>query len=143
MRENRSGIREIQLQLDPVRAEEVAAALRPALGGEGDDLEKLLQKLFATTDQDFDLKYKLFYDVVAPRIRLYQVNVGETITIKAPSKSGYFSSINVKVYGFLRFKGIEKSGIAGMMSVIPPGTIQLSATAHLQPGDHGQAHRLP
>ncbi|MFT3914157.1 MAG: hypothetical protein QM704_08560 [Anaeromyxobacteraceae bacterium] len=118
VRENRSGIREIQLQLDPVRAEEVAAALRPALGGEGDDLEKLLQKLFATTDQDFDQKYKLFYDVVAPRIRLYQVNVGETITIKAPSKSGYFSSINVKVYGFLRFKGIEKSGIAGMMSVM-------------------------
>ena len=44
--------------------------------------------------------------------------VGETITIKAPSKSGYFNSINVKVYGFLRFKGIERSGIAGMMSVM-------------------------
>ena len=38
--------------------------------------------------------------------------------MKAPSKSGYFSSVNVKVYGFLQFKGIEKSGIAGMMSVM-------------------------
>jgi hypothetical protein len=40
------------------------------------------------------------------------------ITVKAPSKSGYFSSVNVKVYGFLQFRGIEKSGIAGMMSVM-------------------------
>ena len=34
---------------------------------------------------------------------------------RRPSKSGYFSSVNVKVYGFLQFKGIERSGIAGMM----------------------------
>jgi len=118
VRENRTGVREIQLQLDPVRAGEVVAGLAPAIGAEGDDLEKLLQKLFATTDADFDQKFRLFYEVVAPRVRLYQVNVGDTITIKAPSKSGYFSSVNVKVYGFLRFKGIEKSGIAGMMSVL-------------------------
>jgi len=119
VRENRTGINEIMLQLDPVKAEQVASELRSGLGAtEGETLEQLLQKLFATTDQDFDSKYKLFYDVVAPRIRLYQVNVGETITIKAPSKSGYFSSVNVKVYGFLRFKGIERSGIAGMMSVL-------------------------
>jgi ABC-type lipoprotein release transport system permease subunit len=119
VRENGSGLKEILLQLDPVRADEVAAELRRGLGApEGDGLEKLLQELFATTDQDLDRKHQLFYDVIAPRIRLYQVNVGETITIKAPSKSGYFSSVNVKVYGFLRFKGIERSGIAGMMSVL-------------------------
>jgi ABC-type antimicrobial peptide transport system permease subunit len=119
VRENGTGLREILLQLDPVRSDQVAAELRKGLGAtEGEDLEQLLKKLFATTDQDFDAKYKLFYDVIAPRIRLYQVNVGETITIKAPSKSGYFSSVNVKVYGFLRFKGIEKSNIAGMMSVM-------------------------
>jgi ABC-type lipoprotein release transport system permease subunit len=119
VRENGAGLREIMLQLDPVKSDEVAAELRKGLrAGEGEDLEKLLQRLFATTDQDFDEKYELFYRVIAPRIRLYQVNVGETITIKAPSKSGYFSSVNVKVYGFLRFKGIERSGIAGMMSVL-------------------------
>ena len=75
-------------------------------------------QLFQTTDQDFDAKYRLFYDVVAPRIRLYSINVGDTITIKAPSKSGYFNSVNVKVYGFIQFRDIEKSGIAGMMSVM-------------------------
>jgi len=123
VKDNGNGIREILLQLDPVQADEVAARLREALGAsapaQGDGgLEPLLAKLFATTDQDFDEKYRIFYDVVAPRLRLYRINVGDTITVKAPSKSGYFSSVNVKVYGFLQFKGIEKSGIAGMMSVM-------------------------
>jgi len=119
VRDNRNGIKEILLQLDPVRAEEVAAALRAALHVEGTEgLEPLLQRLFAATDRDFDEKYRIFYEVVAPRIRLYKINVGDVITVKAPSKSGYFSSVNVKVYGFLQFKGIEKSGIAGMMSVM-------------------------
>jgi ABC-type lipoprotein release transport system permease subunit len=137
VKDNRNGIREILLQLDPVQAEEAAGALRAALGGGGEeglapqgapktergfaastDLEPLLVRLFATTDADFDAKYRVFYEVVAPRIRLYKIQVGDTITVKAPSKSGYFSSVNVKVYGFLQFKGIEKSGIAGMMSVM-------------------------
>ncbi len=119
VRDNGNGLREILLQLDPVAAEEAAAALRTALRGPADEqLEPLLKRLFATTDADFDEKYRIFYEVLAPRIRLYKINVGDVITVKAPSKSGYFSSVNVKVYGFLQFKGIEKSGIAGMMSVM-------------------------
>jgi ABC-type lipoprotein release transport system permease subunit len=119
VKENRSGVKEILLQLDPIQADALAADLRTALGGAADEaLEPLLQKLFATTDADFDAKYRVFYEVVAPRIRLYKINVGDVITVKAPSKSGYFSSVNVKVYGFLEFRGIEKSGIAGMMSVM-------------------------
>jgi len=119
VRDNLGGLREILLQLDPVAAEEVAVALRAALRAPGDEpLEPLLKRLFATTDQDFDEKYRIFYAVVAPRIRLYKINVGDVITVKAPSKSGYFSSVNLKVYGFLQFRGIEKSGIAGMMSVM-------------------------
>jgi ABC-type lipoprotein release transport system permease subunit len=121
VKENRGGTREILLQLDPVQAEEVAADLRAALGaaaGRDEALAPLLARLFDTTDADFEAKYRVFYDVVAPRIRLYKIQVGDTITVKAPSKSGYFSSVNVKVYGFLQFKGIERSGIAGMMSVM-------------------------
>jgi ABC-type lipoprotein release transport system permease subunit len=119
VKDNGNGIREILLQLDPVQAEEVARELRAALRApEGEALEPLLARLFATSDEDFDEKHGVFYAVVAPRIRLYKINVGDTITVKAPSKSGYFSSVNVKVYGFLQFKGIEKSGIAGMMSVM-------------------------
>ncbi len=119
VKDNGGGIREILLQFDPVQAEEVSGKLRAALGaGDGAPLDALLERLFATTDEDFDEKHRIFYEVVAPRLRLYRINVGDTITVKAPSKSGYFSSVNVKVYGFLQFKGIEKSGIAGMMSVM-------------------------
>jgi ABC-type lipoprotein release transport system permease subunit len=119
VRDNRIGIREILLQLDPLQADEVARALRPALGApDAEPLDKLLVRLFETTDENFDRNHDLFYREVAPKIRLYMVNVGDVITIKAPSKSGYFSSVNVKVYGFLRFRGIERSGIAGMMSVM-------------------------
>jgi ABC-type lipoprotein release transport system permease subunit len=46
------------------------------------------------------------------------VKVGDTITIKAPSKSGYMSSVNVKVYGFVEFRGLEKSALAGIMSLM-------------------------
>jgi ABC-type lipoprotein release transport system permease subunit len=116
---NGIGTREILLQLDPLKAEEVTRLLRSGLGApEAEDLAALLKRLFQTSDADFDLKYRLFYDVVAPRIRLYSINVGDTITIKAPSKSGYYSSVNVKVYGFIKFRDIERSGIAGMMSVM-------------------------
>jgi ABC-type lipoprotein release transport system permease subunit len=119
VKDNRNGIREILMQLDPVEAEELAADLRGALAApQGEGLEALLQRLFDTTDRDFDAKHRIFYERVAPRIRLYKINVGDVITVKAPSKSGYFSSVNVKVYGFLQFRGIEKSGIAGMMSVM-------------------------
>jgi len=116
---NGIGTREILLQLDPLKAEEVTGLLRRGLSApDGEDLAALLKRLFQTSDDDFDLKYRLFYQVIAPRIRLYSINVGDTITIKAPSKSGYFSSVNVKVWGFIKFKEIERSGIAGMMSVL-------------------------
>jgi hypothetical protein len=119
VKDNQGGIREILLQLDAVEAEAVRGALREALGaGATDELADLLSRLFQASDRDFDAKYEIFYRVVAPRIRLYKINVGDVITVKAPSKSGYFSAVNVKVYGFLQFKGIERSGIAGMMSVM-------------------------
>jgi len=118
VKENGTQLRDIQLQLDPVRAEEVAAALRKALPSAEADLARLLAELLATTDADFDRKYQIFYDVVAPAVQLYKVRVGDVITIKAPGRSGYYNAVNVKVYGFVQFKGLEKSGIAGIMSLL-------------------------
>ena len=112
-------IREIDLQLDPVEAEAVVQALRPALGAPADEpLPRLLTRLFTVDDANFDARYRLFYDVLAPRLRLYQISVGDTITIKAPGKTGAFNSVNVKVYGMVEYRGIEKSGIAGNNSIM-------------------------
>lgn len=118
-RELKGRIREIEMQLDPVEAEEVARLLAPALGApEGEPLPRLLTRLFTVDDASFDARFALFYDVLAPRLRLYQISVGDTITIKAPGKSGAFNSVNVKVYGMVEYRGIEKSGIAGNTSIM-------------------------
>lgn len=123
VKDNLNGTKEILLQLDPIQAETLQGRLRAALAAAdpaaaGEDLPKLLARLFDTTDQNFDERFRIFYAEVAPLLRLYLINVGDVITIKAPSKSGYFNSVNVKVYGFIQFRQIEKSGIAGMMSVL-------------------------
>jgi ABC-type lipoprotein release transport system permease subunit len=118
VRENGSQLNDILLQLDPLQAEEAAARLRRALPSGAAELPELLRQLFATGDADFERKYRIFYDELAPLLQLYSIRIGDTITIKAPAKSGYYSSVNVKVYGFVQFRGLEKSGIAGVMSLL-------------------------
>ncbi|HEY6104639.1 MAG TPA: FtsX-like permease family protein [Anaeromyxobacteraceae bacterium] len=118
VKENQSQLREIQLQLDPIRAEEAAGKLKAGLRSDKTALPDLLRELFAVTDGNFDERYRVFYRELAPLLQLYSIRVGDTITIKAPSKSGYFNSVNVKVYGFVEFKGLEKSALAGVMSLL-------------------------
>jgi len=69
-------------------------------------------------DANFDRHYRIFYDELAPLLRLYLIRVGDTITIKAPARSGYMNSVNVKVYGYVQFCGLEQSGLAGVMSLM-------------------------
>ncbi len=119
VKDTRSRVREILVQLDPLQAAEAERRLRPALKApEGEALPELLARLFDLDDANFDGRYRIFYDQLAPLLRLYQISVGDLITIKAPGKTGAFNAVNVKVYGFIQFKGIEKSGIAGTTSVM-------------------------
>jgi ABC-type lipoprotein release transport system permease subunit len=119
VKDTRSRAREILVQLDPLQAAEAERRLRPALKAPaGEELPALLARLFDLDDANFDDHYRVFYEQLAPLLRLYQISVGDVITIKAPGKTGAFNSVNVKVYGFIQFKGIEKSGIAGTTSVM-------------------------
>jgi ABC-type lipoprotein release transport system permease subunit len=119
VKDTRSRAREILVQLDPLQAAEAERRLRPALQAPADEpLPALLARLFDLTDANFDAHHDIFYQQLAPLLRLYQISVGDTITIKAPGKTGAFNAVNVKVYGFIQFKGIEKSGIAGTTSVM-------------------------
>jgi ABC-type lipoprotein release transport system permease subunit len=119
VKDTRSRAREILVQLDPLQAAEAERRLRPALKApQGEALPALLARLFDLDDANFDDHYRIFYAELAPLLRLYQISVGDVITIKAPGKTGAFNSVNVKVYGFIQFKGIEKSGIAGTTSVM-------------------------
>ena len=118
VKENQTQTRDILLQLDPAQAQVATDRLRRALPSSSTDLHDLLVELFTTDDANFDERYDVFYRQLAPLLQLYMVKVGDTITIKAPSKSGYMSSVNVKVYGFVEFRGLEKSALAGIMSLL-------------------------
>jgi ABC-type lipoprotein release transport system permease subunit len=118
VKENQTQTRDILLQLDPIQARLATERLQKALGSSRTDLHDLLVELFTTDDQNFDARYGIFYEQLAPLLQLYMVRVGDTITVKAPSHSGYMSSVNLKVYGFVEFRGLEKSAIAGIMSLM-------------------------
>jgi ABC-type lipoprotein release transport system permease subunit len=118
VKENQSQTRDILLQLDPIQAGVATERLQRALGSTRTDLHDLLVELFTTDDANFDRRYRIFYDELAPLLQLYMVRLGDTITIKAPSKSGYMSSVNLRVYGFVEFRGLEKSALAGIMSLM-------------------------
>jgi ABC-type lipoprotein release transport system permease subunit len=79
--------------------------------------ESLLVEFLTIDDDNFDRRYKLFYDVIAPRIALYPFQVGDTITLSAFTKSGYLRSINARVYGIYTIEGLEGNDLAGSLSL--------------------------
>jgi len=118
VKENTGQTRDILLQLDPVRTREATRRLQAALSTDEADPARLVAALLDTDDANFDARYRIFYEQLAPLLQLYSVKVGDTITIKAPSRSGYVNSVNVPVHGFVEFRGLERSALAGMMSVM-------------------------
>lgn len=118
LKEARGQTREILLRLDPMKAEEATARLQHALGSRETDLQALLVALFTCDDSSFDRHYAIFYESVAPLLELYSVRVGDVITLKAASRSGYMKSVNLKVWGFVQFRGLEKASAAGWVSLM-------------------------
>jgi ABC-type lipoprotein release transport system permease subunit len=116
--QNKLQTREIVLQLDPLSTQKAVSILQGALASKETDLPKLLSAFFDTNDADFEARYKIFYDQLAPLLDLYRLNPGDLLTIKAYTKSGYVEAVNVKVYGTFQFKGLEKSGLAGGLSLM-------------------------
>jgi len=118
VKQNRLQTAEIILQLDPLSAQKAVSALQAALGTKETDLPKLLAAFFDTNDGNFMARYKVFYDQLAPLVELYRLKPGENLTIKAYTKSGYVQAVTVKIYGTFQFKGLEKSGLAGGISLM-------------------------
>ena len=88
-----------------------SAARRPDVG-------KLLAAFFQTDDQNFHERYDFFYRELAPSLELYRVRIGDVLTIKAFTRSGYVQSVNVPVYGTFQFQGLEKSTLAGALNLM-------------------------
>ncbi len=115
---NRSQYKEITYQLDDVATAEVKLALQTELDSKEEDLPKLVDAFMDVTDANFSQRYEVFYKVIAPRIRLYAIRVGDTMTINGFSQSGYATTVNVKMYGTFRFHGLDRSTMAGAFNVL-------------------------
>ncbi|MFO0728554.1 MAG: FtsX-like permease family protein [Myxococcota bacterium] len=107
--------RRITYELEPAKRPILEEKLRtllklpdPAL-----KLEDLVTRFLTVDDSNLVERHKFFYDVIAPMVELYQVKVGDVLTITAFTRSGYLKSVNVKVYGTFKFDGLDKSELAG------------------------------
>jgi len=118
VRENVSQVREIILQLDAAKTADFRAKLQKELGSQESDVAKLLAAFFQTDDQNFRARYDFFYRELVPSLELYRVRIGDVLTIKAFTRSGYVQSVNVPVYGTFEFQGLEKSTLAGALNLM-------------------------
>lgn len=116
--ENKKQVREIELQLYGAALGSVRGKLQKELGSKETNVRALLAAFFATDDANFQRRYKFFYDQIAPHLQLYRVRVGDTLTIKAFTRSGYVQSVNLKVWGTFAFEGLETSQLAGALNLM-------------------------
>jgi ABC-type lipoprotein release transport system permease subunit len=118
VKQNKMQTREIVLQLDPVSLAKAVSGLQNFLKSKETAIAPLLTQFFDTNDANFSERFHYFYSDIAPLIELYRLKPGDTMTITTFTKGGFIQSTNVKVYGTFRFKGLEKSGLAGGISLM-------------------------
>ncbi len=113
VKENQAQTREIVLQLDSIGTQEAVVKLQTLLDSKEPDLAALLTTFFTVTDANFDQRYRFFYEQLAPKLALYRVKVGDTLTLKSLGRSGGQQTALVRLAGVFEFKGLEKSPLAG------------------------------
>lgn len=118
VKENQQQLRELVLQLDPIKTKLATERLQRALDSKETHLEKLLAAFFATDDANFDTRYAQFYSDLVPLLELYRLRLGDSLTISAFTRTGYVQSVNMKIYGTYRFKGLEESALAGSLNLM-------------------------
>jgi ABC-type lipoprotein release transport system permease subunit len=118
IKRNARQYRDIVFQLNGTDASFVEGELRKLMPQAQGDLSALLQQFLTVDDANIRARYEFFYKNIAPRILLYSVAIGDVITLRSFSKTGYIRAVNVKVYGTYRFKGMETSDLAGATNLL-------------------------
>jgi ABC-type lipoprotein release transport system permease subunit len=118
IKQNSTEVKEIMLQLDGQQTAVFRAKLQKELSSQENEVSKLLAEFFRVDDGNIMRRYKFFYDELAPSLTLYRVRVGDTLTIKAFTRSGYVQSLNLRVYGTFSFEGLEDSHLAGNLNLM-------------------------
>ena len=118
IKQNSTEVKEIMLQLDGQQTADFRTKLQRELASQESDVSKLLAEFFRVDDGNVMRRCKFFYGELAPSLTLYRVRVGDTLTIKAFTKSGYVQSVNLRVYGTFAFEGLEDSHLAGELNLM-------------------------
>jgi ABC-type antimicrobial peptide transport system permease subunit len=118
LKENQAQTQEIILQLDRIKTQQAIGRLQLELGSSETDLDGLLKKFFEMNDSNFKRRYQFFYEQLTPLLELYRIRVGDVLTIKAFTRTGYVQSVNVPVYGTFQFKGMEDAALAGNLNLM-------------------------
>ena len=118
LKQNQAQTQEIILQLDKIKSDQAIERLQRELASTEKDLDALLKHFFDMNDQNFTRRYNFFYEQLAPLLELYRIRVGDVLTIKAFTRSGYVQSVNVPVYGTFQFKGMEDAALAGSLNLM-------------------------
>jgi len=118
VQENANNAQEILLQLDSEKTTLFRNKLSAFLHSQQADVGQLLVQFLKMNDENFEERYQFYYKELVPALQLYKVRVGDTLTIKAYTRSGYVQSANLHVYGVFAFKGLEKSPQAGAMNLM-------------------------
>ncbi|MBN1208453.1 MAG: ABC transporter permease [Myxococcaceae bacterium] len=118
VKETSTQTREIVFQLDPIKTKQATARLQDILKSQETDLSRLLSSFLTVNDENFDLRYKQFYEQLVPLLDLYRIKLGDKLTITAFSRTGYVQSVSVPIYGTYQFSGLEKSPLAGAVNLM-------------------------
>lgn len=108
----------ITYQLDAAESERLTKELQAYLPDAEGGLSELLAEFLTITDANFDERYAWFYAHIAPCLEMYAVNVGDVMTLRAYTRSGFLKALNIKLYGVFRYKGLEKSDLASGFSLV-------------------------
>lgn len=94
----------VLLQLSEADAQAVADALSRAAGIAPGSPDAVLATFLDCDDANLVQRYRIFYEVVAPRIDLYRIRVGDTVSVRSLSKLGVTRVATVKVLGVFEFQ---------------------------------------
>ena len=103
----------LSYRFDEKSETEVVSLLQKALDSDEPKVVPLLETLLDMGGGNFQARYALFYEIVAPRILLYSIGIGDSLTLTAYARGGSPRKHPVKVYGTFRFKSLDRSPLAG------------------------------
>jgi ABC-type lipoprotein release transport system permease subunit len=118
LRHNINQASSLAFELDEEAAAVVGRQLREHLASDERDIAELLREFMRMNQQNFARRYELFYELIAPRIVLYKVGIGDEFVLTAFSQGGYVRKVPLKVYGTFRFRSLDRSPLAGGFSVM-------------------------